>query len=50
MRKMTATKEAFMDGVLYDDRKMACGETALVIKRYYPWGHQDDPVRMYSVD
>lgn len=32
-----------MNGVLYDDGKIACGETALVIKRYYPWGAKTIP-------
>jgi hypothetical protein len=48
---MTAMQGAFMDGVLYDDGGIACGEAALVIKRYYPWGAKTIPyAAIQSVD
>jgi hypothetical protein len=29
--------------VLYDDGKIACDETSLIIRRYYPWGAKRIP-------
>lgn len=30
-------------GMLYDDGKIACGDAALLIRRYYPWGTKRIP-------
>ena len=32
-----------MSVMLYDDGKIACDETSLIIKRYYPWGAKTIP-------
>ncbi len=29
--------------MLYDDGKIACDETSLIIRRYYPWGAKTIP-------
>jgi hypothetical protein len=29
--------------MLYDDGKIACSETSLIIRRYYPWGAKTIP-------
>jgi hypothetical protein len=31
--------------MLYDDGRIACDETGLVIRRYYPWGAKTVPYR-----
>jgi hypothetical protein len=31
------------DGVLYDDGRIACDETALTVRWYYPWGARKIP-------
>jgi hypothetical protein len=32
-----------MKGMLYDDGKIACDDTSLIIRRYYPWGAKRVP-------
>jgi Bacterial PH domain len=29
--------------MLYDDGRIACDDTGLLIRRYYPWGHKRIP-------
>lgn len=37
--------------MLYDDGKIACDETSLIIRRYYPWGAKTIPcTAIRSVD